>query len=119
MISGFRLMWMMVMFDLPVTEDKDRKLASRFRKFLLDEGFDMCQFSVYMKFCGTRERTNKYVKRVKENAPTNGKVSILFFTDKQFGNIINIFNRERYELPKRSAQYVLFEDNLPENNQPQ
>jgi CRISPR-associated protein Cas2 len=115
MISGFRLMWMMVMFDLPVVEKIDRKAASKFRKFLLDEGFDMCQFSVYMKFCGTRERTNKYVHKIKDNSPTNGKVSILFFTDKQFGNIINIFNRERYELPKRSEQYVLFEDISSEN----
>ena len=115
MISGFRLMWMMVMFDLPVVEKKDRKTASKFRKLLLDEGFDMCQFSVYMKFCGTRERTRKYVNTIKDKAPSNGKVSILFFTDKQFGNIINIFNRERYELPKRSEQYVLFEDITAEN----
>lgn len=107
-------MWMMVMFDLPVVDAKDRKAATKFRKLLLDEGFDMCQYSVYMRFCGTRERTKKYVNIITEKAPANGKVSILFFTDKQFGNIINIFNREKYELPKRSEQYVLFEDIIAE-----
>ena len=50
-ISGVKLMWMIVMFDLPVGTDKERKKATKFRNFLLDEGFSMSQFSVYLKFC--------------------------------------------------------------------
>ena len=50
-ISGVKLMWMIVMFDLPVGTDKERKRATKFRNFLLDEGFSMSQFSVYLKFC--------------------------------------------------------------------
>ena len=45
-ISGVKLMWMIVMFDLPVGTDKERKRATKFINFLLDEGFSMSQFSV-------------------------------------------------------------------------
>ena len=50
-------MWMMVLFDLPVLTKQERKDANRFRKFLLDQGFDMCQFSVYLRFCAGKEQT--------------------------------------------------------------
>ena len=109
MISGLRLMWMLVMFDLPVTEDVDRRRATKFRKFLLDEGFSMSQFSVYMRFCGTREKVNSYKRKIESNVPPNGNVSILCFTDKQYGKIINFSNRQRSGMPKKSQQYVLFE----------
>ncbi|MCL2331763.1 MAG: CRISPR-associated endonuclease Cas2 [Proteobacteria bacterium] len=83
-------MWMMVMFDLPTETKRDRHEASRFRNFLLDAGFSMAQFSVYMRFTGTRENSQKYVRMVKNNNPTTGDVNILFFTDTQFGDIIHL-----------------------------
>ena len=51
LLSGYRLMWIMVMFDLPVVDPHDRKAATGFRNALLDMGFEMAQFSVYMRFC--------------------------------------------------------------------
>lgn len=101
-------MWMMVMFDLPVASEKDRKNYTEFRNALLDNGFEMSQFSVYLRFCGDRECSEKYVRVVKANAPPEGNVSILFFTDKQFGQIINIV---RYDRPKKKEipdQLTLF-----------
>ena len=41
--------WMIVAFDLPVVEKEQRKAATRFRKFLLDDGYQMLQFSVYAR----------------------------------------------------------------------
>jgi len=109
MISGLRLMWMLVMFDLPVTKDVDRRRATKFRNFLLDEGFSMSQFSVYLRFCGTREKVHTYIKKTEEHIPPNGNVSILCFTDRQYGKIVNFSNRQRTEMPKKSQQYVLFD----------
>ena len=82
----------MVMFDLPTETRAQRKSATRFRKFLLDEGFEMVQFSVYVQFTGTWESSQKFVKAIQKNNPTYGDVNILFFTDKQFENIIHIKN---------------------------
>ena len=42
-------MWVIVMFDLPVVEKAERKAATDFRNALLDMGFEMSQFSVYLK----------------------------------------------------------------------
>lgn len=106
-ISGVKLMWMIVMFDLPVGTAKERKKATKFRDFLLDEGFSMSQFSVYMKFCGTKEQTAPVIKRIVNNAPKTGNISILFFTDKQFSDIINIQNREIIENKNIPEQLML------------
>lgn len=105
--SGLRLMWMMVMFDLPVMTAGERKKATRFRTYLLDQGFEMSQFSVYFRFCGDRSNTSPYIKGIKKNAPTGGKISILFFTDKQFSEIINIQNRTTSPPTENPDQLVL------------
>lgn len=101
-------MWMMVMFDLPVASEKDRKNYTEFRNALLDNGFEMSQFSVYLRFCGDRECADKYVRIVKANAPPEGNVSILFFTDKQFGQIINIVRYDRPQKKEIPDQLTLF-----------
>ena len=35
------MMWMIVMFDLPVVEKAERRAAAEFRNHLLDLGFEM------------------------------------------------------------------------------
>lgn len=100
---------MMVMFDLPTETKKDRREAARFRNFLLDTGFSMTQFSVYLKFTGTRENSQKYVRMLKQNNPATGDVNILFFTDSQFGEIIHLDKTNNPEpLSKLPAQLQLF-----------
>ena len=85
--SGYRFMWMMVMFDLPVLTKRQRKRATKFRNDLLDLGFEMAQYSVYMKFCGGRPAADALAGRVERQVPSDGHVSILVFTDKQYGRM--------------------------------
>lgn len=106
-ISGYRLMWMIVMFDLPTLDEQDRKKANRFRLFLKDNGFEMSQLSVYFKFIGVRENANKMVTKIKSHA-TDGKITILFFTDKQFSEIISIHNFQIETMPDKPEQLMLF-----------
>jgi len=113
MLSAYRLMWMMVMYDLPVVDEKERKIAAKFRKFMEKEGFSMVQFSVYAKFCGTREKAEAQKKVIEEKLPEKGKVSIIQFTDKQFGDIVHLTNRKRVKSKEYPDQLVLFSD---ENN---
>src|SRR5262249_48299643 len=44
-----RFVWLFVFFDLPVGTKPDRRWATRFRKFLKDDGFIMLQLSVYAR----------------------------------------------------------------------
>lgn len=80
-------MWVMVLFDLPTETKKERKAASTFRKRLIDDGFIMFQFSIYMRFCQSVENAEAHTKRVKDNLPEKGKVGIFAITDKQFGKM--------------------------------
>ncbi len=42
----FKMGWLVVAFDLPVVEKEQRKAATDFREYLLDDGYTMMQFSV-------------------------------------------------------------------------
>jgi CRISPR-associated protein Cas2 len=81
-LSAYRLMWMMVLFDLPVMTKKERKAATDFRKFLLDQGFEMSQYSVYMRFCAGKEQADTYTRRVERQVPSTGKVHIMFWSNR-------------------------------------
>lgn len=101
-------MWIVVMFDLPVVEKKERKAATDFRNSLLDLGFEMSQFSVYMRFCTSQAQVDTYCKRVEEDLPTGGKVNILQFTDKQYERIITFRGKAKQPPNKSPDQYDLF-----------
>ncbi|HFD16188.1 MAG TPA: CRISPR-associated endonuclease Cas2 [Rhodospirillales bacterium] len=107
MLSGYRLMWLLVMFDLPVGTKKERKAATDFRKFLLDQGFEMAQFSVYLRFCGSKEQAETYVRRIRKAVPARGQVSVLRFTDKQYESMW-CFVGGTGQRPKSPGQYALF-----------
>lgn len=84
-------MWVMVMYDLPMVTDKERKIYSKFRKQMLDDGFMLFQFSLYLRHCSSRENADVHINRVKAILPPEGRIGIFAITDKQFGNI-EIFN---------------------------
>ena len=66
-LNAYRIMWLLVMFDLPVTTKHERKEAALFPKNLEKDGFAMHQFSVYMRYCASLESANVHIKRVKSN----------------------------------------------------
>lgn len=109
-LNGYRLMWIMVMFDLPVVEAEERKIATKFRTFLEKEGFGMCQYSVYAKYCGPREKLDSLVNKVNAQIPEKGRVNILTFTDKQFGKIIILENNKRKPAKENPEQLLIFDD---------
>ena len=85
--SEYRIMWVLVFFDLPTETKKERKAYSAFRKKLIDDGFTMFQFSIYLRHCPSSENANVHVKRVKNALPELGQIGILCITDKQFGQM--------------------------------
>ncbi len=104
--SGYRFMWLMVMFDLPVGTKKQSKRATRFRNDLLDLGFGMSQFSVYMRFCGNRDAAETLVRKVGRKVPPEGTVSVLGFTDRQYGNM-TIFHGGTPDTEDRERKQLL------------
>ena len=101
-------MWIVVMFDLPVVEKVERKAATDFRNALLDMGFEMSQFSVYMRFCSSQAQIDTYCIQVEKCLPTGGKVNILQFTDKQYERIITFSGKAKQPASKSPDQFNLF-----------
>jgi CRISPR-associated protein Cas2 len=101
-------MWLFVFFDLPVTTPMERKQATKFRKDLLDDGFSMMQFSVYIRHCASKENAEVHIKRVETVVPPKGLVSILATTDKQFSQIISIQGKKAKPPPPTPAQLEFF-----------
>lgn len=101
-------MWIVVMFDLPVVEKVERKAATDFRNALLNMGFEMSQFSVYMRFCSSQAQIDTYCNQVEKCLPTGGKVNILQFTDKQYERIITFSGKSKQPANKSPDQFNLF-----------
>ncbi len=106
-LNGYRIMWVLVMFDLPVLTAPERKEANAFREFLQDLGFERCQLSVYMRCCPGKEKMERYVRQIKGSLPCGGKVDIVYFTDKQYENIIS-FRANIRQKKKKTEQLALF-----------
>lgn len=64
-ISSYQLMWILVMFDLPTETKRQRKRYTEFRKSLIQDGFTMFQFSIYVRNCASRENTKAHIERIK------------------------------------------------------
>lgn len=107
-LSGYRMMWLYVMFDLPVGTQAQRKAATIFRNHLLDLGFEMAQFSVYLKFAESKDAAETAIQNVKEALPTRGKVHIVTITDKQYGNARILTGTKSERRPQNPDQLALF-----------
>ncbi len=106
--SEYRIMWVMVFFDLPTETKKERKVYSTFRKKLLTDGFTMFQFSIYLRHCASRENAEVHIKRVKEMLPEAGHIGILCITDKQFGKMEIFYGKKCKPITAPYQQLELF-----------
>ena len=106
--SEYRVMWVLVLFDLTTETKKDRKMYSEFRKSLMKDGFTMFQFSIYVRHCGSRENAEVHIKRVKSFLPDFGKVGIMYVTDKQFGEIELFYGKKPSAVNTPGQQLELF-----------
>lgn len=103
--SEYRIMWILVFFDLPTDSKKDKKAYCDFRKNLQRDGFSMFQFSIYIRHCASIENAEVHIKRVKSFLPQFGKVGIMCITDKQFGNI-ELFYGQKKQIPDSPGQQL-------------
>lgn len=107
-LNKYQIMWVFVHFDLPTETKKDRKNYTIFRKYLLQDGFNMLQFSMYARHCSSRENAEVHKKRVKDNLPPLGHVIVFEITDAQFGRIEFFIGKKPRETSNQPQQLELF-----------
>jgi CRISPR-associated protein Cas2 len=101
-------MWVLVFFDLPTETAANRSIYAKFRKKLLNDGFAMFQFSIYVRSCPSKENADVHIGRVKKILPEKGHIGIMTITDKQFGAMEVYFGRDKGTLNPPAQQLEMF-----------
>ena len=86
-MEKYKIMRMLCMFDLPVETEEQRRAYRIFRKNLIQEGFMMNQYSIYVRICPSREYANRLENRIKKGIPQEGNVRLLCVTEKQYADM--------------------------------
>ncbi|MBV9963812.1 MAG: CRISPR-associated endonuclease Cas2 [Parafilimonas sp.] len=103
-LNAYRIMWVLVFFDLPTETKKERKIYADFRKKIMQDGFAMFQFSIYLRHCSSLQNAEVHIKRVKKILPEKGHIGIMTITDKQFGMMEIFYGKklaERQDIPQQ------------------
>lgn len=85
-----RNMRVLVLFDLPTATKSERREYAKFRKFLIKDGYDMLQFSVYSRITQNHDDANKHIERLNRNLPPKGSIRVLKITEKQYSSMLII-----------------------------
>lgn len=107
-VSAYRMAWLMVFFDLPMTNSEERRNYQRFREELLKEGYLMIQYSVYARPCPSYDRVQTQLRRLEQILPPEGEVRVLYLTDAQWGKMKTYFCRKRKAPEEFPRQLQLF-----------
>lgn len=100
---------MLVFFDLPVKTKKERKIAAQFRRFLIQDGYHMVQYSLYARVCNGPEAVEKHRARLCSSLPDNGSVRLLSITEKQYSSMeVLVGKLNEDEGPFETEQLSLF-----------
>ena len=105
--GGANSVWLIVLFDLPTDTNKAIKAYTQFRKKLLNDGFSMMQYSVYMRHSASNENAEVHVKRIKTSLPADGEIRIMKITDKQFSKIQVFYGKKRILIESAPNQLEL------------
>ena len=106
--GGQHTMWTLVFFDLPTKTFEEKKGYTQFRKHLLQNGYTMMQYSVYMRHHASSENAKVHTERVKRALPTDGEVRLMQITDKQLGKIEVFYGKRRRTVEKPPPQLCFF-----------
>lgn len=104
-LNQYRIMWVMVFFDLPTETKADTRNYRKFVDVLEKDGFTRFQFSIFLRHCPSMENAMVHMKRVKINLPPKGHVGIIRITDKQFG-MMEIYFSQKVEPPPQPVQQM-------------
>lgn len=100
-------MRVLVFFDLPVTSASQRRSYTKFRKFLLANGFVMMQESIYSKLALNSTAVDAILENIRKNKPEEGLVQALSITEKQYSKIELIVGEVQKEVIDTDERLVI------------
>ena len=100
-------MRILVMFDLPVGTESERKNYRLFRKYLIKSGFLMLQESVYCKIAQNTTVADAIIANVRKNRPDDGLVQVLKITEKQYSRMEYIVGESKSDVLDSDGRLVV------------
>lgn len=102
-----RFMRLIVFFDLPVTTKQKKHIYAVFRRFLLTDGYDMLQWSVYGRMVNGIDDAQKHLQRLEANLPPEGSVRCLQISEKQFATMRLLVGARSFQEKTVTAEQML------------
>lgn len=99
-------MRMIVFFDLPVVTPINKRAYTLFRRFLLHDGYDMIQYSIYGRIVNGMDGEEKHTKRLIANLPSKGSVRLLTVTEKQYASMKLLVGSPLFQETKINASQI-------------
>tara|TARA_R110002072_G_scaffold285242_1_gene449846 strand:+ start:4968 stop:5276 length:309 start_codon:yes stop_codon:yes gene_type:complete len=99
-------MWIIAVYDCPMTTVEARQDYTLFRKSLLKENFYQLQNSLYVRHYPTKELAEGAVHRLKNGIPEGAKTSFFLVTDKQYSMSREFFGPKRRDLSAEAPKQV-------------
>lgn len=108
-INGWRVMWVLAVFDCSVVTTEEVRAYTQFRKHLLRENFIQHQYSVYLKHFPTMAAAQAEIDRLKPSVPDGAHVAFFLLTDKQYGLTREFFGKDAKKVaPDAPEQIEMF-----------
>lgn len=106
--GDIRYMRILVFFDLPTETLQNRRDATKFRNYLIKDGYYMVQYSVYCRICKGMDSAEKHVRRLTLHTPPEGSIRVLEVTDKQYDRMKILLGKKQIAEEIDSRQLILF-----------
>lgn len=100
-------MRLLVFFDLPMVTKAEKRAYVQFRKFLLNDGYDMIQWSVYGRILNGIDAEKKHMARLASNLPPEGSVRCMVVTEKQYAGMRLLVGMPLFQEKKVTIRQML------------
>ena len=108
-VNLYRQMRLILIYDLPVQDEMERKVYSRFHRDITRLGFYMLQYSVYSKVIQNDTSLKQYLFRVERIVPKKGNVIMLKVTEKQYQEMIYLRGeKNKFDILVGGKEFVVF-----------
>lgn len=101
-------MRLLVMFDLPMETQEDKRIYRQFRTMLIRNGFIMMQESVYTRMLPSPSVRESVCALLRKNKPPKGLVQVLVLTEKQFAQMECIVGEFRSDVLDSTETVVYY-----------
>ena len=106
----------LLFFDLPTETPQEKRAYRQFRKFLIDEGFLMLQYSVYSKLTLNDSQSKTVLRKIKKNKPKSGSVFMLKVTEKQFANMDYLVGEKNQSMANSDKRIIFLGERLVDDD---